>query len=85
LPEKLKNFCCPTSLILIHATNKDLASYYDKLDIPKGPGLGTEFTLAMPYVYLAHYDKVRTPAGRDELMRRGIHPELLRFFMNNSG
>jgi len=57
---------------------KELACYYDKLNLPKGPSLGTEFTLAMPYVYLAHYDKVKKPAGREELMRMGLHPELLR-------
>ena len=57
---------------------KELACYYDKLNLPKGPSLGTEFTLAMPYVYLAYYDMVRTREGREELMRKGLHPELLR-------
>ncbi|MEI7726005.1 MAG: PLP-dependent transferase [Bacteroidota bacterium] len=57
---------------------KQLVFYYDKLNIPKGPSLGTEFSLAMPYVYLAHYDKVKTQAGRDELIQMGLHPELLR-------
>ncbi|MEI7982820.1 MAG: PLP-dependent transferase [Bacteroidota bacterium] len=58
--------------------NKDLACYYDKLNIPKGPSLGTEFTLAMPYVYLAHYDLVKTEKGREILKKSGLEPELLR-------
>lgn len=58
--------------------DKELSFYFDKLNLPKGPSLGTEFTLAMPYVYLAHYDMVRTSDGRKELMRKGLNPELLR-------
>ena len=58
--------------------DRELSYYYDGLNLPKGPSLGTEFTLAMPYVYLAHYDQVKTSAGREELMRQGLNPELLR-------
>ncbi|MEI7597169.1 MAG: PLP-dependent transferase [Bacteroidota bacterium] len=58
--------------------DKDLVNYYDNLNLPKGPSLGTEFTLAMPYVYLAHYDLVKTPEGRKSLIEMGLHPELLR-------
>ena len=58
--------------------DKELAFYYDMLNLPKGPSLGTEFTLAMPYVYLAHYDQVKTLAGRAALEQMGLHPELLR-------
>jgi len=58
--------------------DKELAYYYDKLTIPKGPSLGTEFTLAMPYVYLAHYDLINTIDGRKKLQEIGLNPELLR-------
>jgi cystathionine gamma-synthase len=58
--------------------SQDLGHYYDRLNLAKGPSLGTEFTLAMPYVYLAHYDLVRTPEGREELRRKGLDPGLLR-------
>ena len=58
--------------------DKKLECYYDKLPLSKGPSLGTEFTLAMPYVYLAHYDLLKTDEGRKELERLGVHPELLR-------
>jgi cystathionine gamma-synthase len=55
-----------------------LAYYYDKLALPKGPSFGTIFTLAMPYVYLAHYDLVQTETGNMQLREMGLHPELLR-------
>lgn len=58
--------------------DQPLAYYYDKLAIAKGPSLGTEFTLAMPYVYLAHYDLLQSENGRKELQTMGLHPELLR-------
>jgi len=58
--------------------DKPLSHYYDRLNIPKGPTLGTEFTLAMPYVYLAHYDLACTEMGREQLCDMGLNPELLR-------
>lgn len=56
----------------------DLAHYYDKLQLAKGPSLGTEFTLAMPYVYLAHYENLKTESGKQKLNALGINPNLLR-------
>lgn len=58
--------------------DKDLDGYYDKLKLAKGPSLGTEFTLAMPYVYLAHYDYLKTESGLKKLKELGINPNLLR-------
>lgn len=58
--------------------DKDLAYYYDKLQLAKGPSLGTEFTLAMPYVYLAHYDYLKSESGLNKLQELGINPNLLR-------
>ena len=55
-----------------------LRSVYDRLKLPKGPSFGTEFTLCMPYVYLAHYDLVTSATGRKRLGEAGIDPELLR-------
>lgn len=51
---------------------------YDKLQMAKGPSFGTEFTLAMPYMYMAHYDLVSTPAGQEQLKKSGLSPDLLR-------
>jgi cystathionine gamma-synthase len=56
--------------------DKDLFFYYDKLQLAKG--LGTEFTLAMPYVYLAHYEYLKSESGLNKLQKLGINPNLLR-------
>ena len=37
---------------------KTSAAVYDKLEICKGPSLGTDFTLACPFVLLAHYTEL---------------------------
>jgi len=58
--------------------DKKLHHYYDQLRLPKGPSFGTEFTLAMPYVYLAHFDLLHTPEGRRYLEKIGLKPDLLR-------
>ena len=58
--------------------DKDLAFYYDKLKLAKGPSLGTEFTLAMPYVYLAHYNYLKSESGLNTLQKLEISPNLLR-------
>ncbi|WP_284652854.1 PLP-dependent transferase [Flavobacterium terrisoli] len=58
--------------------DEDLAFYYDQLELAKGPSLGTEFTIAMPYVYLAHYENLKTDAGKQKLNALGINPNLLR-------
>jgi cystathionine gamma-synthase len=56
----------------------DFAACYNSLHLPKGPSLGTNFTLAMPYVYLAHYESTKTPEGREKLAGMGLSAELLR-------
>lgn len=58
--------------------DKDLAFYYDKLQVAKGPSLGTTFTLVMPYVYLAHYNYLKSENGLNTLQELGINPNLLR-------
>jgi cystathionine gamma-synthase len=35
-------------------------------------------TLVCPFMYLAHYDLVRTQAGREALAADGLDPDLLR-------
>lgn len=56
----------------------DIASYYDQLQAAKGPSLGTEFTLVMPYVYLAHYDLTKSEEGIKILHEKGMNPNILR-------
>ena len=57
---------------------KDFKEVYDKLNFAKGPSLGTEFTLLMPYTYLAHYDLILTKSGNEFLKKIGLPINLLR-------
>lgn len=52
--------------------------FYDRLRLPKGPSFGMKTTLICPYMYLAHYDLVTTPAGIAELSASRLDPDLLR-------
>jgi cystathionine gamma-synthase len=56
----------------------DLASFYDRVRVVKGPSFGVNFTLLCPFMYLAHYDLVSTPEGRKKLANLGIDPALIR-------
>ncbi|MDR2513096.1 MAG: PLP-dependent transferase [Puniceicoccales bacterium] len=55
-----------------------LARFYDRLKTAKGPSFGTDYTLASPYIYMAHYDCVIDAAKRRKLQACGIDPELVR-------
>src|SRR6185369_6579809 len=55
-----------------------LAPFYDRLRLPKGPSFGMTTTLICPFMYLAHYDLVTTPAGIAELSASRLDPDLLR-------
>lgn len=57
---------------------KNLAECYNIINIAKGPSLGTDFSLAMAYTYLAHYDLVTSEEGRKTLKDNGLHPEIFR-------
>lgn len=52
--------------------------FYDRLRLPKGPSFGMTTTLICPFMYLAHYDLVTTPAGIAELAASNLDPDLLR-------
>lgn len=43
--------------LLFHQTS-DAIRFLDALDVPKGPTLGTNFTLASPYTLLAHFNEL---------------------------
>lgn len=58
--------------------NKEFSEIYDKLNFSKGPSLGTEFTLLMPYTYLAHYDYIKDENGLNFLNNIGLPKDLLR-------
>jgi len=57
---------------------KPFEDVYDTLNFAKGPSLGTEFTLLMPYVYLAHYDLIICEDGRELLKDNNIPIDLMR-------
>ena len=56
----------------------DLEQFYDRLRLPKGPSFGMTTTLISPFMYLAHYELVTTPAGLAELAASKLDPDLLR-------
>ncbi|MCX6019041.1 MAG: PLP-dependent transferase [Chloroflexi bacterium] len=56
----------------------DMAHFFDALRVAKAASFGAEFTIAAPFLYLAHYDLVSTPQGRAELRALGIDPDLVR-------
>jgi len=47
-------------------------TFYDVLDVAKGPSLGTNFTLVCPYTLLAHYHEL------DFAMSHNVPPNLIR-------
>jgi cystathionine gamma-synthase len=64
--------------MLSFTLNTPLAPFYDTVRLPKGPSFGMKNSLLSPFIYIAHYDLVKTPAGRAELAASGIDPELVR-------
>lgn len=55
-----------------------MPAFHDTLRLPKGPSFGMTTTLVCPFMYLAHYDLVTTPAGLAELAASRLDPDLLR-------
>lgn len=67
-----------TGGVISFSLRGSLEAFYDRLRLAKGPSFGMKTTLICPFMYLAHYDLVSTPAGRAELEANGIDPDLLR-------
>lgn len=53
-------------------SEKDAQTFYDSLKIFKGPSNGTNFTLACPYVHLAHHTEL------EDVSKYGADPNLVR-------
>lgn len=68
---------CYTGIISV-TFKKPLKEIYDNLNFAKGPSLGTEFTLLMPYTYLAHYDLITSKKGNRFLEKIKLPIELVR-------
>jgi cystathionine gamma-synthase len=58
--------------IVLHPHVSCQRAFFDALDVPKGPSLGTNFTLVCPYTLLAHYHEL------DFAMSYNVQPNLLR-------
>jgi cystathionine gamma-synthase len=56
----------------------DMRSVYDRLAVGKGPSFGLRYTLAAPFLWLAHFEEVTTEQGRAGLRAAGLDPDLLR-------
>ena len=72
-----RNKDCFTGIVSV-TFNKPIKEIYDKLNFAKGPSLGTEFTLLMPYTYLAHYDLIISKKGRKFLEKIELPIDLIR-------
>ena len=58
--------------ILLNNPADTTAPFFDRLEISKGPNLGTNYTLACPFTILAHYDEL------DDVERLGVSRFLVR-------
>lgn len=56
----------------------EMRRVYDRLEVVKGPSFGLRRTLAAPFLWLAHFDEVTTPEGREKIRAAGLDPDLIR-------
>ncbi len=56
----------------------DMRRTYDRLAVAKGPSFGLRYTLAAPFLWLAHFEEVTTEQGRADIRAAGLDPDLLR-------
>lgn len=64
--------------IISFTVRKPLADFYDRSRLVKSPSFGARFTMMCPFMYLAHFDLVKSPQGRAILKAQGVDPELVR-------
>jgi cystathionine gamma-synthase len=67
----------PGSLITLELRG-DLAAFYDKVALVKGPSFGLRFTLLAPFLWLSHHALVTSPEGRRRIREAGLSPDLIR-------
>lgn len=56
----------------------EMRRVYDRLAVAKGPSFGLRYTLAAPFLWLAHFEEVTNEQGRAHLRATGLDPDLLR-------
>jgi cystathionine gamma-synthase len=64
--------------IISFTVRKPLADFYDRSNLVKSPSFGARFTMMCPFMYLAHYDLVKSSEGRAFLKSKGVDPDLIR-------
>lgn len=55
-----------------------IKSFYDRIQLVKGPSFGADFTILCPYFYLAHYELVMDQTDSSLLKTLGIDRNLIR-------
>jgi cystathionine gamma-synthase len=66
------------SLVTVELREGVMRRAYDRLNVVKGPSFGLRFTIAAPFMWLAHFDEVTTEQGRAAIRGAGLDPDLLR-------
>lgn len=66
------------SLITVELREGAMRRVYDRLTVVKGPSFGLAFTIASPFMWLAHFDEVTSEQGRAQIRAAGLDPDLLR-------
>lgn len=67
----------PGSLVTLELKG-DLARFYDRVALVKGPSFGLGFTLLAPFLWLSHHAMVTSPEGRSRIREAGLSPDLIR-------
>ena len=66
------------ALVTVELREGVMRRAYDRLTVVKGPSFGLAFTVAAPFLWLAHFDEVVTERGRADIRAAGLDPDLLR-------
>lgn len=66
------------SLVTVELRDGAMRRAYDRLAVVKGPSFGLSFTIAAPFMWLAHFEEVSSEKGRAEIRAAGLDPDLLR-------
>ncbi|MSS98909.1 MAG: hypothetical protein CK541_01010 [Opitutia bacterium] len=66
------------SLLTVELRDGLMERTYDRLGLIKGPSFGLTFTVAAPFMWLAHFEEVTNEQGRARIRAAGLDPDLLR-------
>ena len=66
-------------LSIVHEEPADAITFYDAIEVSKGPSLGTNFSLVCPYTLLAHYTEL------DWAAKCGVPEHLIRISVGVEG